>query len=88
MRCTLVNLGGNLAAVGGEYETNTYTRNIQCYNPEEDSWSVVGRMKTGRADSLVAVLSSGRLIVVGGVVMDKKLKTDSVEVSTLLYKMC
>lgn len=88
MRCSLVNLGGNLVAVGGEREPNTYIRKIQCYNPDNNSWSVVGRMKTGRADPLVAVLSSGRLVVVGGVVMDNQLKTDSVEVATLLYKMC
>ena len=87
MRCSLVNLGGNLVAVGGEHEFDMYTRKIQCYNPDNNSWSVVGRMKTGRADPLVAVLSSGRLVVVGGVVMDKQLKTDSVEVATLLYKM-
>ena len=58
-------LRGQVLAIGGIAD-GTPTGAIHRYNRSTNSWSVIGEMPTPRSYTLVAVLSSNELIVVGG----------------------
>ena len=66
---SLATLRGHVLAIGGRkkgHYGSEASGAIHCYDRSTDSWSVIGEMPTPRSDSLVAVLSNGELIVVGG----------------------
>ena len=64
---TAVSVGGQLLAIGGEDKHRKNTSAIAAYDPTSDSWQDMGHMTTPRSMTLVAVLPSNQLIVVGGV---------------------
>ncbi|KAM4722022.1 influenza virus NS1A-binding protein isoform 1-T1 [Rhinophrynus dorsalis] len=59
-----VALNGKLIAAGG-YNREECLRTVECYDPENDTWSFISPMKTPRARFQMAVLM-GQLYVVGG----------------------
>ena len=65
---SLTTLRGQVLAVGGsnKYVGGTPTGAIHHYNGNTSSWSLIGEMPTPRYETLVAVLPSNELIVVGG----------------------
>lgn len=66
---SLTTLKGQVLAIGGS-DRDTYqakiSGDIYCYKRSTNSWSVVERLATARSDTLVAVLPSNELMVVGG----------------------
>ena len=65
--CAAVN--GELLAVGG-YNSEivpTPTAAIHKYNPTTNSWDLISSMPTARSYSLVAVLLTSEMMVVGGI---------------------
>ena len=75
--CTAVN--GELLAVGG-YENNKATSAVHKYNSTTNSWDLINNMPTARYRSLVAVLPTNEMIVVGGwIILDVTTVTDIVE---------
>ena len=65
---SLMTYSGCVLSIGGsdKYDEGTPTGAIHCYDERSDSWSVIGEMPTPRYDTLVAVLPSNELIMVGG----------------------
>ena len=65
---TLATLRGCVLTVGSSDENcgDTPTGVIHCYDKSTNSWSVIGGMPTPRFNTLVAVLPSNELVVVGG----------------------
>ena len=59
---SLVTLGGCVLATASGRQTGA----IYCYNKATNSWSITGKMPTPRSDFLTAVLSTNKLVVVGG----------------------
>ena len=81
-------LCGQLLAVGGCDDDNSYTTAIHQYNPATNSWEVISHMPTARCDTLVAVLPGNKLMVVGGYrrwfgKISTSTVTDTVEIATL-----
>ena len=62
--CAAVN--GKLLAVGGRDKDCKPTANIHKYNPTTNSWDLISNMPTARFCSLVAVLPTNEMMVVGG----------------------
>ena len=62
---TLATLRGHVLSIGGRYHS-TPTGTIHCYDRSTNSWSVFGEMPTPRYATLVTVLPSNELVVVGG----------------------
>ena len=62
---TLATLRGRVLTIGGR-DGDTTTGAIHCYNRSTNSWSAIGEMPTPRHFTLVAVLPSNELVVVGG----------------------
>ena len=63
---TLATLRGHVLAIGGSDGYSIPAGAIHCYNRHTDSWTNIGDMPTARFDTLVAVLPSNSLVVVGG----------------------
>ena len=65
---SLTTLRGRVLAIGGidQLLGNTPIGVIHCYNKSTNSWSVIGEMPTPRYDTLLAVLPSNELIMIGG----------------------
>ena len=57
---SLATLRGHVLAIGAK------NRSIHCYDRNTNSWIIIGALPTQRSDTLVAVLPSNELIVVGG----------------------
>ena len=62
--CAAVN--GELLAVGGNDKDRKPTAAIHKYNPTTNSWDLISNMPTARYWSLVVVLPTNELMVVGG----------------------
>ena len=62
--CAIVN--GELLAVGGRDKDDKPTAAIHKYNPTTNSWDLISKMTTARYCSLVAVLPTNEMMVVGG----------------------
>ena len=62
--CTAVN--GELMVVGGCDELNKPSSAIHKYNPTTNSWDLISIMLTARWLSLVAVLPTNEMMVIGG----------------------
>jgi N-acetylneuraminic acid mutarotase len=62
--CAAVN--GELLAVGGCDKDETPSSAIHKYNPTTNSWDLISNMPTARWCSLVAVLPTNEMMVVGG----------------------
>ena len=62
--CAAVN--GELLAVGGCDKYDKLTAAIHKYNPTTDSWDLISNMSTARHGSLVSVLPTNEMMVVGG----------------------
>ena len=62
--CTAVN--GELLAVGGCDEGSEASAAIHKYNPTANSWDHISNMTIARFNSLVAVLPTNELMVIGG----------------------
>ena len=63
---SLATVGDYVVAVGGSDGYSNLTGLLHSYDPDTDSWSIVGEMATPRYDSQVAVLDGKDLVVVGG----------------------
>ena len=63
---SLATLRGHVLAIGGSDGYSIPAGAIHCYNRHTDSWTNIGDMPTARFDTLVAVLPSNSLVVVGG----------------------
>ena len=63
---TCASINGELVAVGGEDLDEETTSVIYNYNSTTDSWDFIGNMPTARCHSLVAVLPTNEMMVVGG----------------------
>ena len=67
---SLTTLRGQVLAIGGRdqpyYYSGTPTEAIHRYSRSTNSWSVIGQMPTPCGNTLVEVLPSNELIVVGG----------------------
>ena len=65
---TLATLRGCVLTLGGsdKYAGGIPTGAIHCYDRSTNSWSAIGEMPTPRYATLVAVLPSNELVVVGG----------------------
>ena len=53
-------------AVGGLNDRDETTAAVHKYNPSTDSWHLISNMPTARYGSLVAVLPTNEVMVVGG----------------------
>ena len=62
--CAAVN--GELLAVGGHDKHLNLIAAIHKYNPTTNSWDLISNMPTARCGSLVAVLPTNKMMVVGG----------------------
>ena len=62
--CAAVN--GELLAVGGRDENDEPKAAIHKYNPTTNSWDLISNMPTARYRSLIAVLPTNEMMVVGG----------------------
>ena len=62
---TCTTLNGRVLAVGGEDSHYTPTADVYTYNPDSDSWLLVGHMSTARSQCLVVGLRDC-IIAVGG----------------------
>ena len=63
---TAVSLHDHLLALGGE-DFMKPTSALHLYNPNSDTWDIIGHMSTARSACLAAVLQDSRLMVVGGI---------------------
>ena len=61
---SLTTLRDHVVAIGGT--DNESTGAIHCYDRTTNSWKIIGEIPTKRFDTLVAVLPTNTLIVVGG----------------------
>ena len=77
--CAAVN--GELLAVGGCNQNSKATSAVQKYNPTTNSWDLINSMPTARYFSLVAVLPTNEMMVVGGC-FTFVVTTDTVEFAT------
>ena len=64
--CAAVN--GELLAVGGRDEDDKPLSAIHKYNPTTNSWDLISNMPTARYLSLIAVLPTNEMMVVGGTI--------------------
>jgi N-acetylneuraminic acid mutarotase len=62
--CAAVN--GELLAIGGLDKDDKLSSAIHKYNPTTNSWDLISNMPTARHNSLVAVLPTNEMMVVGG----------------------
>ena len=79
---TCTTLCGHLLVIGGCDSDKSYTNDILQYDPAMNTWTVIGRMPTPRAQSLVAVLPGDKLMVVGG--WNSSGWTDAVEIASVI----
>ena len=63
---TCVNIKEKLLIVGGCDETWTPSTALHMYNPETDNWDFVSSMQIPRHSSFAVVLSTNKLLVIGG----------------------
>ena len=80
--CAAVN--GELLAVGGCDEGDNPTTAIQKYNQKTNSWDPISNMQTARYRSLVAVLPTDEMMVVGGYT-ESLMRLEKVEIAKFLY---
>ena len=73
-------VSGRLLAFGGQEGNDQYlhskktTNNVYQYDPESDSWQVIGQMPNARSHACVTVLPNNKLLVVGGSIMSNTLE--------------
>ena len=75
--CAAVN--GGLLAVGGRDEDNRLISAIHKYNPATNSWDLISNMPTAKSRSLIAVLPTNEIILVGGGICHR----DKVEIASI-----
>ena len=63
---TCAAVSGELLAVGGCDENSKATSAVHKYNPTTNSWDLINYMPTARYRSLVAVLPTNEMMVLGG----------------------
>ena len=80
-RSTCAAVNGELLVVSGCDETHKATPAIHKYTPATNSWYHITNLPTARWQSLVAVLPSSELMVVGGR-MERFKDVDNVEIAT------
>ena len=78
---SLTTLSGHLLAIGGNDVLNKRTAVIHRYDPNADSWHVIGEMKTAQTQCLVAVFPEDRIVVVGGHIHEEHSSTDGVQIA-------
>ena len=61
-------LAGNLLAIGGKETSKgrAAKKEVYMYSPSTNSWIYISDLPTPRSDTAVAVLSSTRVLVIGG----------------------
>ena len=74
-------VSGQLVAVGGEDANYKSTTAIYKYKQSADSWDFITNMPTARYRSLVAVLPTNEIIVVGGYAVSSII--DEVEITNI-----
>ena len=80
IRSTLITLGGQLLAIGGQDDSASESAAVHCYDNPTNSWRVVSEVKYARRLCLAVALSDDRLLVVGG---ERQLASiDSVEITS------
>ena len=80
---TLVAVKGQLLAVGGK---TTWVNGVRCkevhqYNPTTNTWQIISQTNIPRCECAVALLSSNKLMVLGGLPIEEK---QLIEVATFL----
>ena len=85
-RSTCAAVNGELVAVGGEDAKYKPTSAVCKYNLTTNSWNIISNMPTARSASIVAVLPTDEIMVVGGVIGTgpEQVFIDNVEISSLL----
>ncbi len=83
---TAVSLHNSLVAVGGEDDRNRYSSAIHLYNPQTKRWTKVGAGPAALSLCSCAVLSSGELVVLGGLCGDRR-RSNKMYFGTLLVVM-
>ena len=61
-----VALDGNILAIGGCGLDDTFLRTVERYEPQHDSWTLVESMVKKRCFASAAVVSGGKVLIVGG----------------------
>ena len=83
---TLVVMEGSVVAAGGKL-FHSYSDAVYRYDPNADSWTVIGRLKSKRSLCLAAITPGNRLLVVGGLIPDLQLvgekRSDDVDVLSM-----
>ena len=86
---TLVALGNRVVAVGGVLLSGPYSSEVYGFNPDSNSWSVIGRLGVQRSLPLAAVVPGNRLVVVGGLKPNYSwggtCRSDGVEIFTAIF---
>ena len=83
--CAAVN--GELLAVGGCDKDFKPTSAIHQYNPTTNSWDLISNVPTARYRSLVAVLPTSEMLVVGGMIDQRHHAIDIAEVANIHLKL-
>ncbi|XP_064395064.1 uncharacterized protein LOC135342294 [Halichondria panicea] len=82
---TLVTFKNRLLAVGGCDGDRKPTTSVNMYNPNENSWTVIGHMSTARQLCFAAALPDERLMIVGGFTSQWGRVSNSVEFVSVEY---
>jgi N-acetylneuraminic acid mutarotase len=80
--CAAVN--GELLAVGGCDKDDKPSSAIHKYNPTTNSWDLISNTPTARWHSLVAVLPTNEMMVVGGSIKGRVGDIDTIEITNLI----
>ena len=85
--CAAVN--GELVAAGGVDAKDKDTAAVHKYDPATDSWDIISNMPTARSCSLVAVLPTNKIMVVGGYPVQRGSTNyiDKIEIANIIFIM-
>ena len=81
---TCAAFNGDLLAVGGYGKGNKPISAIHKYNPTTNSWDLISNMPTARFCSLIAVLPTKEMIVIGGRINQFYTETDIIEIASIV----
>lgn len=83
---TLCTLNNKLLAIGGIEMSHYSSDAIRKYNPDSNTWEVIGHISNGRSLCLAAAFQGDMLVVVGGLGVAREGHTNTVDIASVMYK--